>query len=147
MVAIADSKEWLCPNDYIWPRHLRMNNGMFGVLEGCKTRIVSDGLTNTLMLGEATGGLPGSYAGFYWGRHNLTDTRDGINGPFTVPGGGTYIANDGTGAAGFRATGPSSYHAGGCHFAMGDASVQFLSENTAANVLRDMATRASQIDP
>ena len=34
-----------------------------------------------------------------------------------------------------------SYHPGGCHFAMGDASVHFISENTDLWVLRQRAVR------
>jgi hypothetical protein len=60
---------------------------------------------------------------------------------FTLPGGGSY-KNVGVGITGLRATGPSSYHPGGCHFAKADASVHFLSEDIAAQILWDMATRA-----
>ena len=35
----------------------------------------------------------------------------------------------------------SSFHPGGCHFAMADASVQFLSEDIDQDVLDELASR------
>ena len=72
---------------------------------------------------------------------NCTDTYDGINGPFTAPGGQAVPSGSGI-ILGPRETGPSSFHPGGCHFTMGDGSVQFLSENISAPVLRYLTTRA-----
>ena len=43
---------------------------------------------------------------------------------------------------GFRLAGPSSYHPGGCNFALGDASVQFISQDINQAVLEALATRA-----
>jgi acetamidase/formamidase len=34
-----------------------------------------------------------------------------------------------------------SFHVGGCHFTMGDGSVQFVSENTNLDVYRTLAIR------
>jgi prepilin-type N-terminal cleavage/methylation domain-containing protein len=72
MAGVADTKEWLCatPSSFIFPKHFRFNDGMFGVLEGCRVKTVTDGLSNTLMVAEVTGGLEGSFAGFYLARHN-----------------------------------------------------------------------------
>jgi len=41
-------------------------NGMFGQQASCSVANVRDGLSNTLMLAEVTGGGPGSRAGFSW---------------------------------------------------------------------------------
>ncbi|MEX0643377.1 MAG: DUF1559 domain-containing protein [Pirellulales bacterium] len=142
IVGIADSHEWLCPTSNLWPFQISYNNGLWGERVGCRIRLVTDGLSNTLMLSEATGAGEGSHEGFYWARMNLTDTADGINGPFTIPGGGTYTGSAG-GISGNRGSGPSSYHPGGCHFAKGDGSVDFISENVAAETLWAMATRDS----
>jgi len=90
-----------------------------------------------------TGGGPGSFRGFAWATGSLTKTIDGINGPFTVIGGG--YKEDVPGVIwGARASGPSSYHPGGCHFLMADASVQFLSENIDAETLKRLTTRAGR---
>ena len=43
---------------------------------GCKVSDVTDGLSNTLMLAEVTGGPPGSHAGFMWCVVNLIDTNE-----------------------------------------------------------------------
>ena len=65
--------------------------------------------------------------------HNMRGTRDGINGPFTVPGGGHFDWYNGS---------FSSFHPGGCHFAIADGSVHFLSEYISSDVLAKLTTRA-----
>ena len=65
------------------------------------------------------------------------DTYEGINGPGTLPGGGTWPDPHNWREAGF-----SSYHPGGCHFLLVDGSVHFLGENIAADVLTALTTRA-----
>ncbi|MCG8587263.1 MAG: DUF1559 domain-containing protein [Pirellulales bacterium] len=139
MAGIADSDDWLC--DTLWPKQLSSADGVMAERDGCPISAIRDGASNTLIVGEVTGGGPGSYLGHMWPVMNMTDTRDGINGPFTLPG-GEYLASTSTIIRGVRATGPSSYHRTGCWFAMADGSVQFLSENIAAQVLSDLTTRA-----
>ena len=68
-----------------------------------------------------------------WVGDNYCSTRDGINGATSTPGGGNVNPYD----AGF-----ASFHPGGCHFAMADGSVHFLSENIAQVVLTTIATRS-----
>ena len=51
---------------------------------------ITDGLSNTLMVGEVTGGGAGSYQGEFWASYAVYDTSGGINGPGTVPGNSTF---------------------------------------------------------
>ena len=45
-------------------------------------------------------------------------------------------------AWGFRTTGFSSFHPGGCNFVMADGSVHFIKKNISSNTLRALTTRA-----
>ena len=100
----------------------------------CSIRDISDGTTKTVIIGEVTGGRPGSYVGEFWAAWNICDTSEGVNGPYTIPG-GFVGAMSGT-------TGFSSFHPGGCQFTMADGSVQFLLEDMAQGVLHDLTTRS-----
>jgi prepilin-type N-terminal cleavage/methylation domain-containing protein len=140
IAAVSDTRDWSC--DDVWPDQFQRLDGMFGNLQCCRVSDVRDGLSNTLMLAEVTSGEPGSYAGFMWVHGDFIDTRDGINGPFTLPGGGSYKSDDELVIWGFRASGASSYHSGGCNAAMGEGSVHFLSQNIASGILEALTTRA-----
>jgi prepilin-type N-terminal cleavage/methylation domain-containing protein len=151
MCAVADSKEWTRPPDYYWPRNAEFLNGMFGAVtsenytkfnyKGCRISKVTDGTSHTLMIGEVTGAGPGTRNGHWWIAWNLLDTRDGINGPFTVPGGANWATA--TPPIKMTDTGFSSYHPGGCHFVTADGSVQFISEDIAQDVLAALTTKAA----
>ena len=131
IAGVSDTIEWTCDNT--WPDQFPRIDGMFGNWLGCKVSDVTDGLSNTLMLAEVTGGPPGSHAGFMWCVVNLIETKNGINGVSTLPGDGTYGVDS-------RTSGASSYHPGGCNVAMGDGSAHFLSQNIAASILAALTT-------
>jgi prepilin-type N-terminal cleavage/methylation domain-containing protein len=115
------------------PSGYRLANGTLFNNSRTRIRDVYDGTSSTLMIGEVTGGLPGSYSGQYWMTHNTDDTADGINGPQTIPGGATTHHWDG---------GFSSYHPGhGCHFTLVDGSVRFFVETIDQDVLSALSTR------
>jgi len=94
---------------------------------------IFDGTTNTLMVGEVTGGEPGSHQGPTWAAFVLRSTAGGINGAGSIPGEGEYY---GSPEQSF-----SSYHPGGCHFAMADGSVHFITENIDPDILAALTTR------
>lgn len=94
---------------------------------------VSDGTSNTLFVGEVTGGAPGSQKGWTWVNGPMFSTAFGINSLGTIPGEGEFLR---TGDDGF-----SSYHPGGCHFLMVDGSVHFLQEDIDARLLLNLTTR------
>ncbi len=99
---------------------------------------VTDGTSNTFMVGEVTGGQPGSGStgtmGWIWVHFDIASPFWGINGAGTIPGTGTFKR---TGEDGF-----SSYHLGGCHFMFVDGSVQFAHDWIDARILEALCTRA-----
>ncbi len=140
VAGVADSVDWTCNG--IAAKDLTRSNGFMGERYGARPAQIADGLSNTLAIGEVLGGGPGSYSGHFWGSWLLLDTRDGINGPFTIVG-GAWAPDEHTAGTytGFRDTGFASRHLGGCHFALGDGSVHFFSDMTAQNVLSALTTR------
>jgi hypothetical protein len=133
MCAVSDSIEWLANG---WAIDSPTVDGMFGANRPCTMADVRDGTSNTLMVGEVTGKGHGTRRGPFWPAWNIGDTRDGINGAFTVPGGIYPSAT-----FGFLQTGFASYHPGGCNFVLADARTHFLSQNIADAVLKALTTR------
>ncbi len=138
MAGIADSRDWTCNNWY--PTHFTKADGVMAERKGCRIADITDGTSNTLVIGEVTGAGRGLHQGFAWIVLDQIDTYDGVNSYHTVPGGGQW--DPVFGGTGIRPMGPSSFHPGGCHFTMADGSVQFLSENITQNVLAALTTRA-----
>ena len=108
---------------------------------------ISDGTTNTFLVGETkyclspTGRTDGIHTG--WASGSKTDSngspyilaaaRDQIN-SVVKHGGDSDTLNVMTKLFG-------SFHVGGCHFTMGDGSVQFISDNINLDVYRSLAVR------
>ncbi|MDB5345151.1 MAG: xcpT 17 [Schlesneria sp.] len=110
---------WLCRND----------NGNGPVQT--QLRDVTDGLTNTLFIGEA---LPGrcSHSAWWWFNHTTATCSIPLN----------YYEKNRTID---RTDWPNNYsfaskHVGGGHFTMGDGSVRFISENIDINTYRNLAS-------
>jgi prepilin-type processing-associated H-X9-DG protein len=148
IAGVSDSHDWTCDGNAPpagaqggwWPDQYPRIDGLFGQLGCCHLADVKDGLSNTFMLGEVTGCGVGTQQEFAWVSLPFVDTYDGIDSPWTIPGSDKcYLSND---AWVFRWIGPSSYHPGGCNFAMGDGSAHFISRNIAANILAALTTRA-----
>jgi prepilin-type N-terminal cleavage/methylation domain-containing protein len=111
------------------------NNGI--LYRYSKTRMgeVEDGTTNTFLVGESAFGdvesqgtrpwIAGAVGSWMYGAKNLA-----------------YSINSGARPGPVRNNmGFGSQHPGGCHFAMSDASADFISENVDLKVLFDMAAR------
>ncbi len=145
MLGVADSHNWSCGLPKGWPKQLNAGsppaNGVMAEREGCKISEITDGTSTTLIVGETTGGGPGTHMGHLWASWNVADVSDGINGFSTVPGGGSWPSTPGLyGEA--RPGGFSSFHPGGCHFLMADGSVHFIDEMIEQRTLEALATRA-----
>jgi prepilin-type N-terminal cleavage/methylation domain-containing protein/prepilin-type processing-associated H-X9-DG protein len=139
VAGVADSVDWTCNG--IAAKDFTRSNGFMGERYGAKASHIVDGLSNTLAIGELLGGGPQTFAGHFWASWLLLDTRDGINGPFTVVGGGWGTVESSGNYTGFRNTGFASRHPGGCHFALADGSVHFISEMIDQEPLAAVTTR------
>ncbi|MEA1951960.1 MAG: DUF1559 domain-containing protein, partial [Planctomycetota bacterium] len=87
MCGVADSVEYGCTPGSYWVKQFYLADGMLAEREGCCIRDISDGTSHTLMVGEVTGSGPGSHIAKFWTSWNIADVGNGINGPFTMPGG------------------------------------------------------------
>ena len=130
---------------------IRFGNGTLLNVDPIRVRDVFDGTSQTLFVGEVSGGEPGlnpslhtcpyghngphDIDGWVWVHGLLFTTGLGINGLNTIPGEGTFDRC-------LSEVGFSSYHPGGCHFLQVDGSTRFLSENIDAATLEALTTRA-----
>jgi hypothetical protein len=138
IVGMSDSINSSCPPTYYAPR--MDADGVFMNYRIIRIEEITDGTSNTLLAGEVTGGMTGSFTGKNWIISAIADFSQGINGAYSMPGDGTpftWPASTGGPHSGF-----SSYHSGGCNFAVADGSCCFLSQDTDQKVLAALATRA-----
>ena len=115
-------------------------DGMLFNVSSVQIRDVFDGTSQTLLVGEATGKETPGKLHFYWSAEAVADMSNGINGPCSIPGDGTWCYH-GTRSGG--ATGFSSWHPGGAQFVLVDGSARFFSENTAQSLLEALSSRAA----
>ena len=132
-------------------------NGIFYGASQTRLSDVTDGLTNTLLLGEVIV-VPDSTQHDLRGRyHNSvcggaifttvnppnTSVGDALPGNYCVP---TTKAPCANGASQF-ATYARSYHSGGTNAGLGDGSVRFIRNTINAQTFRDLGTRAGGETP
>ena len=116
------------------------NTGPFNYKTPYRMRDITDGLSNTMFVGEVFESHTPQSTNIWSvaGRHEST-LRTAENAINTPPGAGIVTAPYGinlNGAFGSR-------HVGGAQFTFGDGHVSFLSENLSLTVYRAMATRDS----
>lgn len=135
--------------------------GIFGSGRKGSFGAMTDGTSNTILIGERTGG-PQIYIGTQAApalSNLLIPTNGGgwgdmLNGENWIAGGPNASNYDDTNPLPFLAEGPCaincsnirgrslhSFHTGGAHFGLGDGSVQFLSQSMDAFTLASMITR------
>ena len=134
MVGVADSVRWACTGGSTagaveWPKNDA--DGMLFNQSKITPGKVTDGTSNTLLVGEVVSGVEFSYSGYFWPSWNVLHTRNGIN--YMRP--ETFTWAEAAGSFG-------SFHVGGCFFAFADGSAHFLSENIHPAVLAAITTRA-----
>jgi prepilin-type N-terminal cleavage/methylation domain-containing protein/prepilin-type processing-associated H-X9-DG protein len=150
MAGIADSRDAYCFDFVPTPR----GKGILYNFSEVEARHVTDGLSNTFIIGEITSAEGIDQAGqkvwvaHGWITRNVADLGQGVNGPGSVPGGRDDQVDPFDGDGGNRHDefhnehGFASWHPGGAHFAFADGSVQFIGEDTDALVLWAYSTKA-----
>jgi prepilin-type N-terminal cleavage/methylation domain-containing protein/prepilin-type processing-associated H-X9-DG protein len=135
MAGVADSRNWQCdwagwgPSGWTTPT----GNGVLYGYSKVGAKDVSDGMSNTLLVGEVIGYERGSNSAYWWSAWNVMDTANGINLPLRVPPRGLFETTE---------TGFASYHVGGANMVFCDGSATMLSESIDQAVLTAMTTRA-----
>ncbi len=115
-----------------WTGGLDAGNGMMdrdGADDDIRFRDVTDGLSNTLMIGESSNEFC-DHSGS-WVHWNHTTGSAGVN-----------INNGGSRTSWPTCYSFHSFHTGGAQFCMADGAVSFLSENINQDLYRALATRA-----
>ena len=132
---VADTQSAWQTTSTLGQHPIMFGDGMMLNLLAKRVGDVFDGTSNTLFVGEVTGGEVGIEQGWYWYFGHACSTVMGINGPNTIPGEGSFVM--------WRTEpGFSSYHPGGAHFLRVDGSVHFESENIDQAILAALTTRA-----
>lgn len=150
IAGVADSRR--SPTSMAW-QQIADGNGVLFNFSKIAIRHITDGTSQTAMIGEVTTGGEGRdgsgaivTVGYSWVQRNLQTARQGINGPGTIPG-GRSSADPLDGDGGNRheemydEVGFSSFHPGGCHFGYVDGRVEFLSEDVNQPVLAAFSSR------
>ncbi len=128
MAGVADSRDHTCNG---WQTRSD-GDGIFFNIHPIKIAAITDGTSNTLMVGEVVGAGEGTHQAQSWVMHNIYHTGNGIN--LNVP--AEIIFYNPT------ITGFASYHPGGCHFQLADGSADFIDESIDKFTLASLTTRA-----
>ena len=122
--------------------------GIFMYVQGVEIGEISDGTSNTVMLGETTEGHRSGQSNIWSNGNRFTSSLRSCSTPLNFPldpNGTDGIIFNGSvsGAAGGRCNGGfSSSHSGGANFALADASVTFVADTIAVIPYAAASTRS-----
>ena len=132
MAGVADSRDWTCDPGKAWGR--TDADGVMYQVSNLPMSKITDGTTQTLMVGEVVGSLGSSNNfGFYWVTWNVLHTANGINLASKFEPQRANSVDEGSFA---------SFHPGGCHFVFCDGHASFVSEDIDSATLAALTTRA-----
>lgn len=129
------------------------NNGMMVVQISTKMRDATDGLSNTMIIGEQSGLIDGKdYRSNYFGGWTGTVAagRNGLPGESNSWGTGINVVRNRPNPPAAPSTGNQTYlpnspltseHTGGLHCLLGDGGVRFISNNISMATLRRLASK------
>ena len=121
--------------------------GIFMYVQGVEIGEISDGTSNTIMLGETTEGHRSGQSNIWSNGNRFTSSLRSCSTPLNFPldpngTDGVVFNGSVSGADGGRCNGGfSSSHTGGANFALSDASVRFVADNIAVIPYAATATR------
>lgn len=139
MVGVADSRNFSCGSGGAYAR--LDGDGLLFTKSELPFAHITDGSSNTLLIGEVLGVGPGTHMGYMWVSHGVLHTANGINTflQYTT----RYLGDPPNGILHYEeGAGFSSFHPGGCHFILADGSVHFISESIGSLTLAALTTRA-----
>ena len=132
MAGVADACDWTCDTNKAWAR--TDADGVMFQVSLLPISKITDGTSQTLMVGEVVGSLGTSNNfGFYWVTWDVLHTANGINLAAKIEPQRANNVDEGSFA---------SFHPGGCHFVYCDGHVEFLSEDIDHLLLAQLTTRA-----
>ena len=129
------------------PDFKRSNNGIFIYIKKLSVRRNTDGLSNTLYVGETTGGHRYSHSNTWGHGVRLLGSLRTTAAPLNFPAdnlsiGGGQSGSDGQGPDSGRTNGVfASMHPSGANFCFGDGHVEFISESIDHLLYKQLSTR------